>query len=131
MVISVSQQATALGSLANAANVPFNSQVTNWISSNPGVATVSGTGLVTAVGAGSATIHATAFGSIASVGITVSPVTLQITRSGSGLNLAWPLGQLQQTTNLLSAWSSVISAVSPYSVTNSSASEMFYRVQVQ
>jgi hypothetical protein len=131
MLINVSQQATALGSLANAANVPFNSQVTNWFSGNPAVATVSATGLITAVSPGSASISATAFGSTASVGITVSPVKLQITGSGRVFNLTWPLGQLQQTTNLLSSWSPVNGAVSPYSVTNSGKTNMFFRVQVQ
>ena len=131
MLINVSQQATALGSLANAANVPFNSQVTNWFSSNPGVATVSGTGLITAVSPGSASISATAFGSTASVGITVSPATIQFTHSGSVLNLTWSIGQLQQTTNLVSPWTAVTGAVSPYSITNTGAPKMFYRVQVQ
>src|SRR5208282_5004229 len=76
-----SQQATALASYANVSNVPFNSQVTNWVSSNPGVATVNGSGLVTAVGAGTTTISATARGSTAnSALITVSSVQPTLTQ---------------------------------------------------
>jgi hypothetical protein len=92
---------------------------------------VSGTGLITAVSPGSASISATAFGSTASVGITVSPATIQFTHSGSVLNLTWSIGQLQQTTNLVSPWTAVTGAVSPYSITNTGAPKMFYRVQVQ
>jgi len=73
MLVGSSRQATALATFANVANVVFNSQVTNWVSSSPSVATVDGSGLVTAVGAGTTTISATAGGSTAiSTLITVS-----------------------------------------------------------
>ncbi len=74
MVGGTSQQATALANFANATGVPFNSQVTNWTSSNTNVATVNATGLISAVGQGSTSISATALGSTASVTITVLAV---------------------------------------------------------
>ncbi|HWY75368.1 MAG TPA: LamG-like jellyroll fold domain-containing protein, partial [Verrucomicrobiae bacterium] len=74
MVGGTSQQGTALANFANVSNVPFNSQVTNWTSSNTNVATVSATGLITAVGQGTSTISATALGSTGNVLITVLAV---------------------------------------------------------
>jgi hypothetical protein len=53
------------------------SDATNWISSNPAVLTVSSSGLITGVGAGSATISATVAGVTATSGtIIVAPQTL-------------------------------------------------------
>src|ERR1019366_5832743 len=73
MAVGANEQATALATFANVANVPLNGQVTNWVSSNPSVLTVNAHGLVQSVGPlGSATISATAFGSTASVLISVS-----------------------------------------------------------
>ena len=74
MVGGTSQQGTALANFANVANVPFNSQVTNWISSNTNVVTVNAAGLITAVGSGTSTVSATALGSTANVLITVLAV---------------------------------------------------------
>ena len=50
-----------------------------WSSSNPSVATVSGTGLVTAVGAGSATLTARVEGVEGSVTVTVAPLPAALT----------------------------------------------------
>jgi hypothetical protein len=74
MVGGTSQQGTALANFANISNVPFNSQVTNWVSSNTNVVTVNASGVITAVGAGSSTVSATALGSTANVLISVQAV---------------------------------------------------------
>jgi hypothetical protein len=74
MVGGTSQQGTALANFANVSNVPFNSQVTNWVSSNTNVVTVTATGLMTAVGAGTSTVSATALGSTTNVLISVQAV---------------------------------------------------------
>jgi Concanavalin A-like lectin/glucanases superfamily/Bacterial Ig-like domain (group 2)/Immunoglobulin I-set domain len=74
MVGGTSQQATALANFANVSGVPFNVMVTNWSSSNTNVATVSASGVITAVGQGGTLISATALGSTASVSISVLAV---------------------------------------------------------
>jgi autotransporter-associated beta strand protein len=82
MLVGSSRQATALATFANVANVVFNSQVTNWVSSSPSVATVDGSGLVTAVGAGTTTISATAQGSTATsalISVSLSAQTVAYT----------------------------------------------------
>jgi autotransporter-associated beta strand protein len=82
MLVGGSRQATALATFANVANVVFNSQVTNWVSSSPSVATVDGSGLVTAVGAGTTTISATAQGSTATsalISVSLSAQTVAYT----------------------------------------------------
>jgi autotransporter-associated beta strand protein len=88
MLVGGGQQATALATFANVSNVSLNSQVTNWVSSNPDVATVNGSGLVIAVGAGTTTISATALGSTAtSTLITVSSAqTLACVANGFTFN---------------------------------------------
>lgn len=52
------QSAAASGSFAGASGVPVTGFVTNWSSSNPNVISVNGSGLITAMAAGSATISA-------------------------------------------------------------------------
>lgn len=69
-----SQQGTALANFANVSNVPFNSQVTNWVSSNTNVVTVNAAGLITAVGSGTSSVSATALGSTTNVVISVLAV---------------------------------------------------------
>ena len=59
---NTSQQATVSGNFLQAANVPVSGFATNWSSSNPGVLTVSSSGLITSVGAGTATVSATVNG---------------------------------------------------------------------
>jgi hypothetical protein len=74
MVGGTSQQGTALANFANISNVPFNSQVTNWVSSNTNVVTVNASGLITAVGSGTSSVSATALGSTTNVTISVLAV---------------------------------------------------------
>jgi hypothetical protein len=74
MVGGTSQQGTALAGFANIANVPFNSQVTNWVSSNTNVVTVNANGLIAAVGSGTSSVSATALGSTTNVVISVLAV---------------------------------------------------------
>jgi uncharacterized protein YjdB len=57
-----SQPATVAGNFVDAAGIDVTAEATNWLCSNPSVLTVSSSGLVTAVGAGSASISATVNG---------------------------------------------------------------------
>ncbi|HTR42225.1 MAG TPA: LamG-like jellyroll fold domain-containing protein [Pseudomonadales bacterium] len=59
MVQGLSQPASATGNFADASGVNITGSVTNWTSSNTNILKVSSSGLVTAVGTGSATISAT------------------------------------------------------------------------
>ena len=59
MAAGQTQQAGAAASFSQASGVQVTSLVTNWTSSNPGVLTVNNSGLITAVGSGSATISGT------------------------------------------------------------------------
>jgi uncharacterized protein YjdB len=81
MIGSQTQQATVIGNFLQVSGVSLNADVTNWTSSNPGVLTVNGSGLITALSGGSATVSATVGGfTKASASITVSdtaPVVLQ------------------------------------------------------
>ncbi|HXD00946.1 MAG TPA: LamG-like jellyroll fold domain-containing protein [Verrucomicrobiae bacterium] len=66
------EQAVVVGNFAQASGVTLTGTATNWISSNPGVLTVSSSGLITAVSGGSATVSASVAGvSGTSVSITV------------------------------------------------------------
>ena len=70
------QPASVTGAFAGASGVPVTGFVTNWSSSNPGVLTVNGSGLITAVNTGSATISAIlngVTGTSASLTVTSSP----------------------------------------------------------
>lgn len=72
MVSGQSQPATAIGNFQQVSGVLVTGAVANWTSSNTNVLTVDGSGLVTAVGSGSATISATLNGVIGtSASITV------------------------------------------------------------
>jgi hypothetical protein len=62
MIEGLSQPASAVGNFTTASGINVTSSVTNWSSSNTGVLTVNASGLVTAVGTGSATISATVDG---------------------------------------------------------------------
>jgi hypothetical protein len=62
MIPGESQPATVIGNFVDAAGFGVTAEATNWLSSNPSVLTVNSSGLVTAVGAGSATISATVNG---------------------------------------------------------------------
>ncbi|MGA2246669.1 MAG: LamG-like jellyroll fold domain-containing protein [Verrucomicrobiota bacterium] len=62
MIPGESQPATVAGNFVDATRIDVTAGATNWISSNPSVLTVSSSGLVTAVGTGSASISATVNG---------------------------------------------------------------------
>jgi uncharacterized protein YjdB len=63
MIGGQTQNATATGTFPQASGVALNSFVTNWSSSNPSAITVDATGVVTAVGVGTATVSAMVNGS--------------------------------------------------------------------
>jgi hypothetical protein len=54
---------------------------------------------------------------------------LTIATSGNKTVVTWPVGTLQVSTNVIGTYTNVIGAVSPF--TNSTASSLFYRVQLQ
>ncbi len=64
----------------NVVNVPTTSYATNWISSNPSVATVNSSGLVTAWANGPVTISATVAGATGSLLLWVGPIPPEITQ---------------------------------------------------
>ncbi|MFL5576832.1 MAG: Ig-like domain-containing protein, partial [Gemmatimonadaceae bacterium] len=83
----------------DAGGATLSGQATSWASSNEAVATVSGSGLVTAVGGGSATISATIGGKAGSVSVSVGAVAVaSVAISGS----TGPLS-VGQTTQLSAA----------------------------
>src|SRR6266851_69713 len=84
LTVGQTAQFTAVGTYGNANHLSTQdvTSVVNWTSSAPSVATVSASGLVTAVGAGTTTItaNATAFN-----GPVSSSATLTVTASGGGV----------------------------------------------
>jgi hypothetical protein len=79
------QQAAVIGNFADASSVPVTGAATNWTSSATNVLTVSSSGLITAVGGGSATISATVGGIIGtSTSITVPLAAPTITQEPAG-----------------------------------------------
>ena len=76
-----STQATAVAKDANGATV--SGTTFTWTTSNAGVATVSGSGLISAVGAGSATITAAASGKTGSMSVTVNAPTAAVVKTVS------------------------------------------------
>jgi hypothetical protein len=82
MIGGQSQQASVTGAFAVASGINVSAAVTNWLSSNPSVLTVSSSGLITAVGTGTATISATVNGATGtSTTITVPNSAPVITRN--------------------------------------------------
>jgi hypothetical protein len=76
LVEGLSEPASALGNFAQVSSANITAFATNWISSNTGVLTVNNSGMVTAVGLGSATISATVngiMGSSTSITVPSSP----------------------------------------------------------
>jgi hypothetical protein len=76
MIAGLTQPASATGAFTGASGIPVTSYVTNWSSSNPDVLTVNGSGLITAVNPGSATVSAIlngVTGTSASISVTSSP----------------------------------------------------------
>lgn len=126
MVAGQTQQAALIGSFLQVANVPLTALVTNWTSSNPGVLTVNGSGLVTAVNNGSATVSATFNGATqTSSSITVGRPTIGFTYSGSSLVLSWQSGVLLQAPTLLGPWTTNNAAISPYTVSTTTGNQFF------
>ena len=88
MGVSQIQQAAVTANFLQVSNLPATSLATNWTSSNPSVLTVNNTGLITTVGAGSATVSATLAGTTA-----VSPPNFLMTfRSSIICFLRWSGG---------------------------------------
>jgi len=73
--LQVGQTAQITATLKDASGNTITGRSIGWSSSNPTVVTVSVTGVVTAVGAGSATISATSEGKTGTLGMTVAAVT--------------------------------------------------------
>ena len=73
--LEVGQTAQATATLLNASGLPFTGPTVAWQSSNPAIATVNATGLVTAVARGTATISAIADGKTGSAPLTVAAKT--------------------------------------------------------
>ena len=93
--LAVGQTTQAVAVLRDAAGATLSGRAITWTSSSTAVATVSAAGLVSAVGAGSATITATSEGRSGTATVTVTPaVTL------TGLSLRGANGQPIDTTNV-------------------------------
>jgi hypothetical protein len=60
---------------------------------------------------------------------TLPPVSLQLSRVGSNIQLSWPLGRLLEATSVKGPWTTNSLAVSPYTVTPTGGAK-FYRVLV-
>lgn len=89
MVAGQSQPVSVTGNFAQASGVALNFAATNWVSSNTNVLTVSSSGVVTAVGTGSATISATVngfTGTSASISVPNSPPIITL-EPAAALNL--------------------------------------------
>ncbi|WP_310597746.1 beta strand repeat-containing protein [Aeromonas aquatica] len=78
-------QLAANGSYSDGSSIDVTASVT-WVSSNPAVATVNASGLVTGVAPGTATITGTLDGQIATLSVTVSNAVLNV----GGLTIATP-----------------------------------------
>jgi uncharacterized protein YjdB len=123
------QQAVVVGDFAAASSVTVTGAATNWTSSSTNVLTISSSGLITAVGGGSATISATVGGVTAtSASITVESLTLDIEHSGTNLVLTWSSGVLLQAPTLLGPWTTNI-APSPYTTPTTNEAE-FYKLLI-
>jgi hypothetical protein len=131
MVAGQTQQATVVAKFAAASGVKVTGAATNWTSSSTNVLTVSSSGLISAVGGGSATVSATVGGVTAtSAAITVqAQVTVGISPSGTNVVLTWSAGTLLQAPTLLGPWTTNSAAVSPYTAPATNEAE-FYKVQV-
>jgi uncharacterized protein YjdB len=97
--VNVGQTVQLTATPFNAAGQPLTGRVTTWSSSATSIATVSGSGLVSGVGVGSAVITATIEGKSATATVTVNAVaqgqiaTVTIAPASATVNVAW-------TTNL-------------------------------
>jgi trimeric autotransporter adhesin len=85
LIAGLTAQLAATGSYSDGTTVDVTASV-SWVSSNPAVATVSLTGLVTAVGPGTATITGTLDGQTVTLVVTVTSATL----NPNGLSISTP-----------------------------------------
>lgn len=67
----------------------------------------------------------------ASINLAPPAVTMGITNVPGGFQLSWSQGTLLTATNVLGPWVTNTSAVSPFTVTNNSIGNMFFRIKVQ
>jgi hypothetical protein len=91
------------------------------------VLTVNGSGVITAQSGGSATVSATVAGVTGtSSSITVSPLTIGFTHSGSSLVLNWQTGLLLQAPTISGPWTTNNAASPPsYSLSATHGSQFF------
>jgi trimeric autotransporter adhesin len=107
MPVNTSQQFTATGNYADGSSADLTTLVT-WASSSSGVATISASGLATAVTAGTTNISASFAGVSASTGLTVTaPTIVSIAVTPVGLTLGIGINQQYVATATYSDGSSV------------------------
>ena len=92
--INVGQNAQASATLRDAANNVLTGRFVTWTSDNPAVATVSASGVVTAIAAGSTQIRATSGGQAGTAVLTVTPIPV----ASVSVSLAASPIQIGQTT---------------------------------
>jgi uncharacterized protein YjdB len=124
LAIGQTTQATAVPK--DSKGTPLTGRTVAWSSSSPGIATVSATGLITAVSAGTVAIKATIDGVVGTLGITVSATTgtsgtvttVRVTLAQAVVQVG---GTTQATALALDARSNAVSAGAPtWSSSNSS-----------
>lgn len=124
--LAVSGSTTASASLKDAAGNPLTGRLVEWRSGNPDVATVSGTGYVTGIAFGTASISATSEGKTGSASVTLAPPSIASVAVVAPATVV--VGSTAQASALLAdasgnpvsgvvTWSSSASAIA--SVTNS------------
>jgi hypothetical protein len=131
LVSGQTEQAVAVGNFDQATAVTITGAVTNWSSSDTNVLAVSSTGLITALGSGSATVSGSVGGVTAtSDSVTVTAFKVDIALSGTNVVLSWPAGVLVSAPTLLGPWTTNSAAVSPFTVIPGTNTSEFYKVEV-
>ena len=95
--VTVGQTVQFSAVLKDAAGNTLSGRVISWSSDQPGVATVTSAGLVTAVSAGSAVITATSEGQVGTASVTVTGASLQTLTVQPDTATIAPLGSVQLT----------------------------------
>jgi hypothetical protein len=116
VVVGGTLQIAATGVYSDGSSAPLSSSAVSWSSSNSGIFSISGSGLVTAIAAGVANVSAT----VGSVSSTPWPVTVSAAPSGTGSGTVSTLtltgAYLNATANTLVAGSTLqFSAIGVYS----------------
>jgi len=106
--LSIQQTTQATAVPKDSKGTPLTGRTVTWSSSSPGIATVSATGLITAVSAGTVAIKATVDGVVGTLGITVSASTgtsgtVAVVRVTLAQALVQPGGSTQATAVALDA----------------------------